>query len=136
MTFPHPKSRKDKDGKEEKPNRGGVVWNLFKRTVDITEDRNAEDDVNPAKNRTLGGIIHDWFLNLLIEGRGDIRRFTPMTGQSGPFRHFVILFLPEDRNQPAMRQFFLSRKGARSCEVPARATIWRMAPRWSPPRGG
>jgi len=35
-----------------------MVWKLFKRTINITEYRNAEDDVNPAKNRTLGGNIH------------------------------------------------------------------------------
>jgi hypothetical protein len=37
----------------------GVLWNFFKRTVDIAEDRNAENDVNPAKNRTLAGFFHD-----------------------------------------------------------------------------
>ena len=29
-----------------------------KRTINITEYRNAKDDVNPAKNRTFGGILH------------------------------------------------------------------------------
>jgi hypothetical protein len=48
MAFPHPKSRKEEDRKEDKPNSGGVLRDLFKRAIDITDDRNAEDDVNPA----------------------------------------------------------------------------------------
>ncbi len=59
MAFPHPQSRKDHYRKEDKPSCGGVVWNFFKRTINITEYRNAKDDVNPAKNRPLGGIFHD-----------------------------------------------------------------------------
>src|SRR6266852_2296674 len=59
MAFPHPKSRKDNYRNEDKPNSGGVVGNFFKRTINITEYRNAKDDVNPAKNRQLGGIFHD-----------------------------------------------------------------------------
>jgi hypothetical protein len=58
MAFPHPKSRKDNYRKEDIPNSGGVIWNFFKRTINITDYRNAKDDVNPAKNRTFGGIIH------------------------------------------------------------------------------
>jgi hypothetical protein len=61
MALPHPKSRKDNDRKEDKPNKRGVVWKLFKRTINITDDRDAKDDVNPAKNRTLGGLFHDCF---------------------------------------------------------------------------
>jgi len=58
MAFPHPKPRQENYWKEDKPNRGGIVWNLFKRTLNITDDRNAKDDVNPAKNRTFGGLTH------------------------------------------------------------------------------
>src|SRR5262249_3834731 len=50
MAFPQPKSRKDNDRKGDKPNHGGVVWKLLKRTVYVTDYRNAEHDVNPAKN--------------------------------------------------------------------------------------
>ena len=59
MAFPHPKSRKEHYRNDDKPNTGGVLWNFFKRTINITEYRNAEDEVNPAKNRTFGGIFHD-----------------------------------------------------------------------------
>jgi hypothetical protein len=59
MAFPHPKSRKDKCRNEDKPNSGGVRWNVFKRTINITEYRNAEDDVNPAKNRTCDALAYD-----------------------------------------------------------------------------
>jgi hypothetical protein len=59
MPFPHPQSRKDHSRKEDIPSWGGIVWEFFKRTINITEYRNTKDDVNPAKNRTLGGIFHD-----------------------------------------------------------------------------
>jgi hypothetical protein len=59
MAFPHPKSRKEHDRKEDKPSSGGVVWNVFERTIDISEDRNAADEVNRANNRTFGAIFHD-----------------------------------------------------------------------------
>jgi hypothetical protein len=32
---------------------GGVLWKFFKRTINITEYRNAKDDVNPAKIERL-----------------------------------------------------------------------------------
>src|SRR5580704_3918061 len=50
MAFPHPQSRKDDGRNEDKPSTEGVVVNLVKRTINITEYRNAKDDVNPAKN--------------------------------------------------------------------------------------
>ena len=56
MAFPHPKSRKEHYRNDDKPNAGGVLWNFFKRTINITEYRNAKDDVNPAKNRGLEGM--------------------------------------------------------------------------------
>jgi hypothetical protein len=59
MALPHPKSRKEHYRNDDKPNTGGVLWNFFKRTINITEYRNAKDDVNPAKNRTFDGIFHD-----------------------------------------------------------------------------
>src|SRR5688500_4963257 len=48
MAFPHPKSGKSKYRNGNKPNHGGVVWKFFKRTINITDDRNAEDEVNQA----------------------------------------------------------------------------------------
>src|SRR3979411_217304 len=59
MALPHPKSRKEHYRNDDKPNTGGVLWNFFKRTINITEYRNAKDDVNPAKNRTFCGFFHD-----------------------------------------------------------------------------
>src|SRR6185312_13735720 len=55
MAFPHPKSRKDKYGNEDETNKGSVVGNCFKRTINIPDYRNGKDEVNPAKNRTFGG---------------------------------------------------------------------------------
>src|SRR6266481_3912607 len=59
MAFPHPQSRKHKYRNKHKPGSGGVVWNLVKRTINITGYRNGKDDVNPAKNRTFGSFFHD-----------------------------------------------------------------------------
>src|SRR6185437_998779 len=56
MSLPHPQSGKDHERKEDKPSRRGIAWKFVKRTIDITEYRNGKDEVNPAKNRTLGGI--------------------------------------------------------------------------------
>lgn len=55
MAFPHPKSRQDNYRNGDKPNDRGVVWELFEGTVNVAGDRNREDEVNPANNRTLGG---------------------------------------------------------------------------------
>jgi hypothetical protein len=74
MAFPHPKARKDHYGKEDKSNRWGVIWNFLKGTVDITDYRDANDDVNPANNRTFGGIFHDWLVNLFY-GESQCQRF-------------------------------------------------------------
>jgi hypothetical protein len=63
MAFPHPQSRKDHYRKEDKPGCGGIVGEFFKRTINITEYRNTQDDVNPAKNPAFGTLVHDWFLH-------------------------------------------------------------------------
>ncbi len=59
MAFSHPKPGKDEDRNGYKPNHRRVVWKLFKRTINVTNYRNAEDEVNPANNRAIGAIIHD-----------------------------------------------------------------------------
>jgi hypothetical protein len=53
MAFPHPKSRKENDRNSHIPNNRGVVWKFFKRMINVTDYRNPEDDVNPAKDRTF-----------------------------------------------------------------------------------
>jgi hypothetical protein len=58
MALPHPKSRKDKGRNEDKPNSGGIVRDFFKGTINIAEYRNAEEEVNPANNRTLEGTAN------------------------------------------------------------------------------
>jgi len=59
MAFPHPQSRNDHDRKEDIPSWRGIAWKFFKRTIDVTNDRNGKDEVNPAKNRPFGGFLHD-----------------------------------------------------------------------------
>jgi len=67
MAFPHPQSRKDHYREEDKPSWRRVVRKFFKRTINITEYRNAKDDVNAAENRTLGGFLHDLYYLLSIQ---------------------------------------------------------------------
>jgi len=50
MAFPHPKARKEQYRKKEIPNTGGVVVSIRGRIINVTEYRNATDDVNPAKD--------------------------------------------------------------------------------------
>src|SRR6185437_13761671 len=72
MTFPHPKSRKDKCGNEDEPSGRGVVGNLVKRAVNVADYRNSQDDMNPAANGTLSGITHMqvllWFFQAELAG--------------------------------------------------------------------
>src|SRR5437899_835491 len=78
MAFPHPQSRKHKYRNENIPSSGSIVWNLVKRTINITGYRNGKDDVNPPKNRTLGSFFHDLssiYLRLLSRLGRPVRRF-------------------------------------------------------------
>src|SRR6202167_468874 len=72
MAFPQPQSRKNKHRNEDKPRGGGVVWNSVKRAINVTEDGNAEDEGNPAKNRTSGrfrgGRAHGGGKGRLLQG--------------------------------------------------------------------
>src|SRR5262245_47036383 len=47
MAFPHPQSRKDHCREEDIPGWRGVIWKVFKRTIDITDYRDTQDEVNP-----------------------------------------------------------------------------------------
>jgi hypothetical protein len=64
VAFPHPQTCEDHYWEEEKSSCGGIAWKFFERAIDVAEYRDAEDDVNPAKNRALGGAIHDRLLKL------------------------------------------------------------------------
>src|SRR5262245_55838083 len=59
MALPHPQSRQDNSRKEDKPNSGGVLGDLFERTIDIAQYWNRKDQVNPAKNRAFSAMCHD-----------------------------------------------------------------------------
>ena len=59
MPFPHPKSRSDKHREEDISDRGGVIWNLFERTINVADYRDAKDQVNTANDHAFfGGSIH------------------------------------------------------------------------------
>src|SRR4029077_11197134 len=59
VAFPHPQPRKKQNRKKDIPDSGCVVLSIRRRIIDVTNHRNATDDVNPAKNRTLGSLFHD-----------------------------------------------------------------------------
>src|SRR5260370_32217091 len=52
------------------------------RNMKITEYRNANDNVNPAKNQTFGGIRHDWFFAPALP-RGGPASIGPADGELG-----------------------------------------------------
>src|SRR5690348_671877 len=58
MAFPHPQTGKDHDRNEDKPGRTGVLREIFERTINIADNRNAQNDVNPAKNPTWDAWAH------------------------------------------------------------------------------
>lgn len=117
MAFPHPQSRKDHYRKEDKPSCGSVVWKFFKRTINITEYRNGEDDVNPAKNRTFGGIFHDrcdpLVSRLLSRLRRPVGRFNP-----------ELLCVLRVQTLPAAELQGLGADDASGCEA-SRRFAWR-----------
>jgi len=59
MAFPHPKSRKEQYRKKDIANTEGIISGVRRRIINITNDRNAKDDVNPAKNPTWDASVHD-----------------------------------------------------------------------------
>ena len=69
MAFPHPQSGKDNYRDRDEPNDGRVVRKFFKRTVNISDYRNGKDDVNPAKDRTFGGFIHDLICKAILSAK-------------------------------------------------------------------
>jgi hypothetical protein len=72
MALPHPESGKDKYGKEDIANKGGVIGNLFKRAVHVSQNRNAADDVDPAKDRPLDALVHEVLLYDSVKMNDDI----------------------------------------------------------------
>jgi hypothetical protein len=59
MAFPHPQASKDHDRKKNIPGWRSIAWKFFKRTIDVTHDRNGKDEVNPAKNGTCDTSVRD-----------------------------------------------------------------------------
>ena len=39
----------------------GIIRSIRRRIINVTEDRNATDDVNPAEKRTFGDFRHDFY---------------------------------------------------------------------------
>src|SRR5579862_8266583 len=73
---------------KNKPGCGCIIWEPFKWTVNIPEYGDGKDEVNPAKNRTLGGKIHgrlrerSW---CMVFGPLDSRLWSRLRGPVGRF---------------------------------------------------
>jgi len=50
LAFPHPEAGDDKGGEENETCWDGVLGDVFERTVDVADDWDAEDEVNPAED--------------------------------------------------------------------------------------
>ena len=72
MAFPHPKSRKDNYRKIDKPKKWEVLQSFRRRTINVTEDRKGKEDVNPAKKRTSGALVHDVVMGGFVMMSDDI----------------------------------------------------------------
>src|SRR5262249_48210233 len=59
VALPHPESGQNNHRNKEKTSGRGVLREVFKRTVNVSDDWNGEDDVSPAKKRPFGGFRHD-----------------------------------------------------------------------------
>lgn len=59
MTLPHPQARKDHYGKKDIPGGERVLGNLVKRAVDVANDWNGQNEVNPANDYALDAWLHD-----------------------------------------------------------------------------
>jgi hypothetical protein len=57
MALPHPQTGKDHDRNEDIPGTRGVLRKFVEWTVDVTEYRDAEDQVNPSENRARQASI-------------------------------------------------------------------------------
>ena len=68
MAFPHPQARSHEQRNEYIPCRRGVLRNPLKRAIDVSDDRNAEDEVNRSKYHALRGTIHNPFPVLVMHG--------------------------------------------------------------------
>src|SRR5262249_20425320 len=62
VAFPHPQSRKNNYRNGYKPKNRGILGNLFKRSINVTDYGDAEDDVHRSKNQMYGGVIHELLL--------------------------------------------------------------------------
>ena len=91
MAFPHPESRQANYRNSDVPNNGSVVWELFKRTIDITDDRNAKGDVNPAKNRALGALVHSVAMSDFVTARDEISALLIAVGREVRDDHGKLL---------------------------------------------
>jgi hypothetical protein len=59
VSFPHPEAGQEHDRDDDITNTAGILWKVLKRAIDVSDNRNAEDNVNGAKDGTFGGGFHD-----------------------------------------------------------------------------
>src|SRR5260221_11785144 len=73
VALPHPQPRQQHDGKEHESGRASIIRKHLERAIDVADDGDRADDVNPADDRTQGGIFHEWWFRLSILTRDVFR---------------------------------------------------------------
>ena len=58
VAFPHPEASEDHDGEEDEAGGACVAREFVEWAVDVPDDGNADDDVNPAGDGALRGLVH------------------------------------------------------------------------------
>src|SRR5689334_6867270 len=72
VALPHPQTRYDHKGKENKSRGGSVARELIEGTVNVSHNRNRQDQVDPAKNGARCSLTHDLLRSQLSFRRGPL----------------------------------------------------------------
>ncbi len=62
MAFPHEEAGEGDGGEEEEADEWGVLGDFIEGAVDVADDGDAEDEVDPAEEGSEGGVTHRRFL--------------------------------------------------------------------------
>jgi len=60
VAFPHPEAGEDDGGEEDEAGGAGVLGEVFEGAVDVADDGDGEDQVEPAEEGAFGEGGHDY----------------------------------------------------------------------------
>jgi hypothetical protein len=58
ITLPHPQTREQNNRKVEIPEKGNVLHGFLRRPINVSNYKQAKDDVNPPEDRSFGVGVH------------------------------------------------------------------------------